>query len=155
MICPNCDAVHYFIAEKLIHPESKVSISIYEKSLPKRVREDLSELDTCMNLKLVIASGIMLRRTLEDICHSKDSTLDGDLYNRINTLLKNYQDLRLIAHEIRILGNEMAHIVSKHYDEIKMPEIMIARNFIDTLNHVLFIVPAQIKKLGGSKKTKK
>lgn len=153
--CPQCDEVIHFIDEDPQYPIKKFSITKYNTDIPKSVREDMVEADTCIKLNLYKAASIMLRRTMENICFNKDHKIKGDLIDKINTVLLNYPDLRTIAHEIRIIGNEGTHIEARVYSEINALEVTTARKFIETLNNVLFITPADILKLSKNKKPTK
>lgn len=153
--CPSCDSIHHFVDDNLDYSIKKISINKYHNSIPKPIREDLSEADTCIELKLLKASSIMLRRAIENICYTINPSLTGSLNQKIEDLLNNYPDLVKIAHEIRIIGNESAHVESKIYSKITFAEINRARSFINTLTNLLFTVPQDIEKLDKKKKSTK
>jgi hypothetical protein len=97
-------------------------------SVPDRVRSAIVEAIQCHAAQCYRASALMVRRTLEEIC--LDRNAEGkDLFNRIQALghiVTLPKELLDSLHELRILGNDAAHIEAKTYDQIGQEEVEVA-----------------------------
>jgi hypothetical protein len=82
------------------------------------------------------AAAIMVRRTLEALCHDRDATGD-DLARRLESLgTKVVLPSQLLqgAQQLRLMGNDAAHIEAKTYDDVGKEEVELA---IDVAKEVL------------------
>jgi hypothetical protein len=140
--CPNpsCRQLLFFIynhslgsVETTYPPEH---IDFDASSLPLPILQALEEAITCHANQCFIASAIMIRKTLELLCKDRGAT-GSNLKQRVqqlgtkvilpNELLEGLDDLRL-------LGNDAAHIESEHYDKVSSEEVELA---IDITKEVL------------------
>src|SRR5262249_40446575 len=74
------------------------------------------------------ASALMIRRLLEELCADKNAKGD-DLKKRLAALSQTIivpQGLLAAADELRILGNDAAHIEARTYDQIEKDEAELA-----------------------------
>ena len=73
----------------------------------------------------------MLRKTLEEICNDKSAT-GNNLFKRLENLSTQIvlpTELKEAMQELRLLGNDAAHIEAQTYDEIGKDEIEISIEF--------------------------
>ncbi|HAL28134.1 MAG TPA: hypothetical protein DCP25_15560 [Chloroflexi bacterium] len=130
--CPNmrCRA-HIFVVYDTI---GQVSVSYPPEvidfdstNVPSNVVAALEEAITSHANECYVAAAIMVRKTLEELCGDRDATGDN-LKERIkelgtkvvlpNELIEGLDDLRL-------LGNDAAHIESKVYDNVGREEVEV------------------------------
>jgi hypothetical protein len=105
-------------------------------ALPDQVLASFEEAIRCHSTSCFRAAAIMVRRTLEEICHDRGAT-GGDLAERLRDLgTKVVMPPELLdgLHRLRLLGNDAAHIEAKTYDEIRKIEVELA---IDVTKEVL------------------
>src|SRR5690606_30104476 len=93
-----------------------------------RICAALSEAIICHAEGLYMAAAIMIRRTLDELCEDKVCK-GSNLSQRIKELEKCITiPLELIPalDELRLLGNDAAHIEAKTYDSIGKDEVEIS-----------------------------
>jgi hypothetical protein len=130
-ICPNpsCRG-HVFViydrndAEILIsYPAERVDFDASD--LPAIVREPLEEAIECHANDCYRAAAVMVRRSLEAVCSDQD--IDGaDLFRRIEGLGQKITLPRGMVeslHNLRLLGNDAAHVESKDYEDVGKAEV--------------------------------
>lgn len=138
--CPNvnCNAL-VFVAKDgslpLVSFPPEV-IDFDSSHLPTNIVATLEESIRCHAAGCYRASALMVRRVLEEVCADKQA--DGkDLNQRIGALGKVIvvpQGLIEAAHDLRLLGNDAAHIEAKTYDNISEEEVSVA---IDLAKEIL------------------
>jgi hypothetical protein len=130
--CPNrkCWA-HLFVVikEGELHasfPPQRLTVSTDD--VPAKVASALNEAIECHANQCYRSAGMMIRRTLEEVCEEKDAE-GKDLHNR----LKDLRDKVILSpvlieamDELKLLGNDAAHVHSRDYDEIGSEEITVA-----------------------------
>jgi len=130
--CPNhkCKAYLYFCKPDrgplITFPALRIDFKT--ENIPERIRLCLEEAITCHAEGCYIASAIMVRRTLEELCEDKGIKEDN-LKKRIKglkTVVMLPIDLLGALDELRLLGNDAAHLESKEYDKVGKDEIDIA-----------------------------
>lgn len=105
-------------------------------SLPADIRSTLEEAINCHAAGCYRASALMVRRTLEELCDDK-SAGGGNLKARISALSSVAvipTELLSAADELRILGNDAAHIEAKDYDKIGKEESELAIELATSTN---------------------
>jgi len=96
----------------------------------------------------------MVRRTLEELCDDKASKGDN-LKKRIENLQGNVllpKELFEAMDELRLLGNDAAHIESKDYDNIGSDEVEIAIELTKEILKGVYQMDTLLSKLKGLKK---
>lgn len=133
--CPNseCNAPLFFIMEgsKIVVSYPAERIDFKKEKIPDKVISTFEEAITCHSEKCFIAAGIMIRRTLEEICLDKGATGDN-LKKRINALKDKIvipKELFEGMDELRLLGNDASHIESRAFSEIGKEEIEVGIEF--------------------------
>lgn len=88
----------------------------------------MAEAIKCHASECYRAAALMVRRTLEEICLDRGAT-GNNLFNRIQALggiVTLPKELLDSLHELRVLGNEAAHIEAKEYDQVGKEEVEVA-----------------------------
>lgn len=128
---PNCHA-HVFC----IHDNSGSVLRTYPaqridfdpKNIPDRIVKTFIEAISCNAENLHVATAIMIRRTLEELCEDKKA-IGNTLKDRIGSLKSIVvlpTELFAALDDLRLLGNDAAHIEAKTYDSIGPAEIEVA-----------------------------
>jgi hypothetical protein len=134
--CPNKDCVGliYIItdpADEIVSTHPAELIDFDATNIPADVKEALEEAIECHAHESYIAAAIMVRKTLEELCREKGATGDNlkarieDLGSKImipKALLDGLDDLRL-------LGNDAAHIESRVFNDIGKNEVEVGIEF--------------------------
>ncbi|MFA6313272.1 MAG: DUF4145 domain-containing protein [Sterolibacterium sp.] len=130
--CPNplCQ-VHVFCiydnkgeVQRTYPPER---IDFDPKGIPAPIVETFTEALTCRAEGLHVAAAIMIRRTLEELCEEKSAT-GNTLKDRISSLQSSVvlpKELFIALDDLRLLGNDAAHIEAKTYNSIGPAEVDI------------------------------
>jgi hypothetical protein len=140
-VCPNtkCHSV-LFVAQEapngalLAFPPEVIDFDA--SNLPPPILASLEEAVKCHASGCYRASALMVRRTLEELCEDKKAT-GANLKTRVAALSAVAlipADLLTAADELRVLGNDAAHIEAKDYDKIGAEEaelaIMLAKELL-------------------------
>jgi hypothetical protein len=138
----------------LIRAYPPLKIDFDSSNIPKPVVETLSEALDCQSHNCHISAAIMVRRTLEEVC--ADHGAEGnDLKARIRDL-KNLvilpPDLFAAMDELRLLGNDAAHIEAKTYEKIGPEELATAIQFTKEILKGLYQYKGLLSKLQSLKK---
>jgi hypothetical protein len=104
--------------------------------LPLRVVEAFEEAIKCHAQQCFVASAIMVRKTLEEVCADRGASGDN-LKKRIAALGGKVvlpQALLDGLDDLRLLGNDAAHLESQVYEQVGQEEVEIA---IDVTKEIL------------------
>ncbi len=130
--CPNtvCNT-HVFFAlqrDKLIAVYPAESLGFDSAGIPRPVASALEEAITCHASGCYRAAAMLVRRCFEELCHER-GIVGKTLKSRIDNL---DNKVRLPAemldglHELRLLGNDAAHIESREYGNVGKEEVELA-----------------------------
>ena len=100
------------------------------------------------------ASALMVRRVLEEVCRDKQAT-GNDLKAKIAALRGNIvipQELLDAADELRILGNDAAHVEARAYDSVGKDEATIAIELAKEILKAVYQYSSLVSKLRALKK---
>jgi hypothetical protein len=132
-ICPNteCNA-HVFVAflgsGELVASYPAETIDFDASDLPQNVLDAFEEAIKCHSQDCYVAAAIMVRKTLEEVC--LDRGAEGDnLKDRITALGDKVvlpQAMLDGLNDLRLLGNDAAHIKSRVFAEIGQDEVEVA-----------------------------
>lgn len=130
--CPNplCQAHVFCIYDnrgKVLRTYPPERIDFDPKGIPAQIVETFMEALTCRAEGLHVAAAIMIRRTLEELCEEKGA-IGSNLKERISSLQSSVvlpKELFVALDDLRLLGNDAAHIEAKTYDSIGQPEVDI------------------------------
>lgn len=154
---PGCNG-HLFIARQNLevlaaYPASTIDFDA--KDIPPNIVASFDEALRSHAVGCYMASALLVRRTLEEICSNKGAT-GKDLKARLADLRGKIvvpEELFNAMDELRLLGNDAAHIEAKSYDKISQEEIEVAIEFTKEFLKALYQYGSLLAKLRGLKKT--
>jgi hypothetical protein len=157
--CPNPDCYgHVFIVlneqNKLVASYPSETIPFNKEKIPGRILNAFEEAVDCFANKCFIAAAIMIRKTLEEICENKGAKGDN-LKKRINDLGSKIiipKELLAGLDDLRLLGNDAAHIEAKVFEEIGNEEISISIEFTIEILKAVYQYENLLNRLRGLKK---
>lgn len=130
--CPNPDCRgHLFIVlylGDLVASYPPIKLDFDASNIPEKIKNTFEEALTCHSAGCFVASAIMVRRTLEEICVDK-SAVGANLKLRLKDLRSKIvlpDELIEAMDELRLLGNDAAHIEAKDYNKISSDELEVA-----------------------------
>jgi hypothetical protein len=132
-VCPNARCKqHVFVVckgdQSLVESYPAQRISFDATKIPATIVSTFEEAITCHAEKLHVASAIMIRRTLEELCENK-TAIGKTLQERLKALKTSVllpNGLLDALDDLRLLGNDAAHIEAKTYNSVGNDEITIA-----------------------------
>lgn len=157
--CPNheCNAHIFFTKSSddslTLYP--KLRIDFNSENIPSKIRSTFEEAVICHAERCYAASAIMVRRTLEELCQDKACS-GKKLFNRIEELKSSVvlpTELFAALHELRVLGNDAAHIESKDFDNIGEEEVSIAIEITKEILKSVYQMESLVNRLKSLKKT--
>jgi len=132
--CPNTNCNTHIFFEHHIPPVGRETNKITPRNfksqnislikLPEEIRNSFKEAMLCYNSGCFIASAILIRKVLENICLLNNSK-GKNLHERIKSLkdkLTLSTTLYNAMFELKYLGNDAAHFESKHFEKINQKE---------------------------------
>ena len=159
--CPNLNCRgHLFIIKTgiggdLLFQYPPLRVPFNTQNIPDCILKTFDEAITCHSESCYVAAAIMIRRTLEEICEDRDAK-GKDLKDRIKDLKTKVilpQDLFDAMDELRLLGNDAAHLETKYYNQIDKEEVGVAIEFTIELLKALYQYSALLSKMKELKKT--
>jgi hypothetical protein len=157
--CPDplCQTLIFFAFRggQLIISYPAERIDFDATNIPPSVRSALEEAISCHANQCFIASAIMVRKTLEELCRDRGATGDN-LKARIKALgTKVVLPAELLEglDDLRLLGNDAAHIESREYDQVGQEEVEVGIEFTKEVLKAVYQYSALLNRLRGLKKT--
>jgi hypothetical protein len=156
--CPNmsCRQVVVHVkndkGEHVLYPPEVVDFDA--TNLPPRILASLEEAIKCHAAGCYRAAALMVRRVLEELCEDKGAKGDN-LMKRLAALSSAIvvpAGLLSAADELRLLGNDAAHIEAKTYDMIGVNECEIAIALAKELLKAVYQYTDLVAKLQALKK---
>lgn len=129
--CPNPDCrTHVFFVwslqtTKLIAAFPAERIDFDTTDVPAQVKGAVEEAISCHAAGCFRASAIMVRRTLEELCKNRGAA-GPNLKARIKSLSNKVvlpQELLDALDDLRLLGNDAAHVESQEYNAVGQAEV--------------------------------
>jgi hypothetical protein len=155
---PECHALIFFISpehgELVTFPPETIDFDATD--LPDPVLDALRESITCHANGTFKASAMMMRKCLEVMCHERGAEGEN-LKDRIKALRSKIvlpDDLLDGLDDLRLLGNDAAHVESKDYDEIGREEVEVSLAFTKEVLKATYQYAAMRKQLAALKKSK-
>jgi hypothetical protein len=157
--CPNAACyTHVFVIHqngRLIVAYPAERIDFDSSQIPQPVVEALEEAITCHATHCFTAAAIMVRKTLEELCRDRGAT-GGTLKDRLRSLGTKVvlpQDLLAALDDLRLLGNDAAHIESREYEKVGQDEIDVGIMLAKEVLKAVYQYAALVGKLRALKKT--
>ena len=131
-ICPNteCNTLVFVIlkAGTLFKSYPPEVIDFDSTNLPQKILDTLEEAIRSHSVECYKAAAIMIRRVLEELCEDQGAS-GKDLKARLSVLGQRVvvpKELLDASDELRLLGNDAAHVSAKNYDAIGKEESTLA-----------------------------
>ena len=158
-LCPDKDCQgHLFVVldrsgNLLFHYPFR-SVSLKKENIPESIIKTFDEAVTCHAQNCFVASAIMIRRTLEEICEERGA-VGKDLKTRIHdlktkTLLP--QELFDAMDELRLLDSDAARIEASTFAQISSQELDVAIEFTIEFLKALYQYSSLLSKMRELKK---
>ncbi len=157
--CPNpkCNGHIFFISDiygnlQKTYPSLKITFN--SEKIPDRIKNTFDEALICHGNNCFTASAIMIRKTLEEICLDKNSE-GKNLFKRIENLKSKIvlpEELIDGMQELRLLGNDAAHIEANTFEQIGKDELEISIEFTKEILKAVYQYESLLEKLRSLKK---
>lgn len=135
------------------YPPSRIEFDA--SSIPELVRGTFEQALDCHANGLHVAAAIMVRRTLEEICSDRGATGDN-LKARLRDLRSKIvlpSELLDGMDELRLLGNDAAHVEALTFNQVSKPELDIAIEFTREVLKALYQYSSLLQKIRSLKAT--
>lgn len=156
--CPNeeCKGHLFFISDasgKIIMTSPSETIPFEKENIPEKILLAFEEAIICHSNSCFIAAAILIRKTIEEIC--MDRGAEGkNLKEKLVKLGKEIlipNELLIGMDELRILGNDAAHIDARTYNEIGKDEIEVSLEFTKEILKAVYQYESLLQKLKNLK----
>jgi Domain of unknown function (DUF4145) len=157
--CPNpaCHTHIFFVTKEgkllVTYPTEKIDFDTV--NLPSGVISTFEEAISCHANQCYVAGAIMVRKTLEELCRDRTAQ-GGNLKERIRALGAKVvlpKELLDGLDDLRLLGNDAAHIESQEYDKIGKEEVEVGIEFTKEVLKAVYQYSALLARLRGLKKS--
>jgi uncharacterized protein DUF4145 len=153
---PNCYAIVFFEVDngKLLESFPAETIDFDATNIPATVQSALEEAIKCHAQSCFVASAIMVRKTLEELCTERGAA-GPNLKERIKALGAKVvlpQELLDGLDDLRLLGNDAAHIESQEYAKVGKEEVEIGVEFTKEVLKAVYQYSALLNRLRALKK---
>ena len=159
-VCPDptCHAHLFFIATngELLVTYPPETIDFDSTALPPGVQGALEEAVICHANGAFVAAAIMVRKTLEELCRERGAS-GRNLKERIKALRASVilpTELLDGLDELRLLGNDAAHVESKDYEGIGRTEVETALKFTKEVLKAAYQLSTLLDEIRSLKKPK-
>lgn len=145
-LCPNlqCRSHIFFVwdgkTDKIAASYPSERLDFDSTNIPAPIAKALEEAITCQANECFIASAIMVRKTLEELCQDRQSG-GANLKERLRNLGTKIiipQELLNGLDDLRLLGNDAAHVESQTFDGVGEKEIEISIKFTKEVLKAVF-----------------
>jgi hypothetical protein len=158
-VCPNdgCKAHVFFVmkGQNLLATYPPQRIDFDRENIPQEVLNVFGEAITCHAEGCYVASAIMIRRTLEELCRERGAEGKG-LKKRIEALASRIvlpKELLDGMDDLRLLGNDAAHIEARDFEKVSQDEVEVAIEFTKEILKAAYQYENLLRKLRELKKS--
>ncbi len=159
--CPNthCHA-HIFVTLKdgqLIASYPPETIDFDTTGIPPSVVESFSEAIICHANECYVAAAIMVRKTLEELCNDQKAQ-GSNLHKRLEDLFTKIvvpEGFSEGVMDLKLLGNDAAHIESQTYRQIGKVEVELGIDIAKNVLLALYQFKGLMNRLGNYKVAEK
>jgi hypothetical protein len=153
---PTCYAVVFFVWRegKLVDSYPAETIDFDATNIPPSVESAFEEAIKCHAQRCFVASAIMVRKTLEELCRDRNAA-GADLKQRIRALGTKVvlpSELLEGLDDLRLLGNDAAHIESREYEKVGQEEVEVGIEFAKEVLKAVYQYSALLNRLRAMKK---
>jgi hypothetical protein len=158
-VCPNTECrCHVFVVlteqGMLVESYPPETVDFDASDLPKNVLAALEETITCHAARCYNAAAMMIRKTLEEVCDhqgASGSTLHDRLHG-LSTRIVMPTGMPSALHNLRLLGNDAAHVESKAYDDVGKMEVEVALDVTKEILKATYQMTSIMSRLEALKK---
>jgi hypothetical protein len=156
---PTCRTHIFFVKNRnndtlyVTYPAERIDFDA--TGVPALVLEPLQEAITCHAARCFTAAAIMIRKTLEELCRERGAS-GGNLKQRISNLGTKVvlpQELLDGLDDLRLLGNDAAHIESQQFNQVGQEEVEVGIEFTKEVLKAAYQYATLLSRLRGLKKT--
>jgi hypothetical protein len=118
-------------------------------SIPMVIASTFKQAVTCHAEECYVAAAIMIRRCLEELCEDK-KCIGKNLKERLESLRSSIvlpNELFLAMDELRLLGNDAAHVEAKTYDTVGREEIEVGLELTKEILKAVYQLDSLVRKL--------
>jgi Domain of unknown function (DUF4145) len=157
--CPNtaCRTVLFIVWQnnQIIRSYPALRIDFDKTNIPAVIVSALEQAITCHANECFIAAAIMVRKALEELCRDRGAqgTNLKDRIRDLGTKIVLPNDLLGGLDDLRLLGNDAAHIESKEFDQIGKEEAEVGIEFTKEVLKATYQYSSLLSRLRGLKKT--
>jgi hypothetical protein len=160
-LCPNpeCRGLIFFVwdaqSKRVVAAYPPERLDFDSTNIPAAVTKALEEAIACHASGCFIACAIMVRKTLEELCHERSAT-GANLKERLRNLGARVvlpQELLDGLDDLRLLGNDAAHIESQEFNTIGQEEVEIGIQFTKEVLKAVYQYSDLLGKLRSLKRT--
>lgn len=157
-VCPRAECkgqllFHFIDADLTTYPSQIIDFE--KKEIPKKISDNFEEALKCESIGCYTASAIMVRKTLEMICEDRGAK-GKYLINKIGNL-KSQVILPIQLFDamdnLRLLGNDAAHVELKDFGNIGKNELEIAIDLTKEILKSIYQLDDIVGKLKDLKKS--
>lgn len=153
---PACYAAIFFIMKQgqLLDSYPAETIDFDATNVPVLIQNALEEAIKSHAQRCFVASAIMVRKTLEELCKDRQAT-GANLKERLRALgTKVVLPAELLAglDDLRLLGNDAAHIESKEYEKVGQEEVEVGIEFTKEVLKAVYQYAALLTRLRALKR---
>jgi len=142
-------------SNQLVRSYPPLRIDFDKTDIPPRIVAALEEAITCHAEECFIAAALMVRKTLEELCLDRGAK-GNNLKERIQDLGTKIvlpKELLDGLDDLRLLGNDAAHIESREYDQVGKDEVAVGIEFTKEVLKAAYQYATLVTKLRALKKT--
>ena len=159
-MCPNASCkAHIFVIRqngRLVASYPPERIDFDSSRIPKSIIENFEEAITCHANQCFVAAAIMVRKTLEVLCSIQGAS-GSDLQQRIRALESKVvlpPELLTGLNDLRLLGNDAAHLTAKTFAEVSQEEVEVAIEFTKEVLKAIYQYSNLLERLQSLKNKK-
>lgn len=161
-MCPNdkCKGQIFFIkhlqSDELVRIYPTETIPFDKENIPDGVLAAFEEALKCHSENCFIASAIMIRKTLEEICHERGAKGKNlkDRLKELGSKIVMPHELLMGLDELRLLGNDAAHIEANTFASIGKEELDVSIDFAMEILKAVYQYESLLTKLRNLKANK-
>lgn len=158
-VCPNKQCrTHVFLVTKDDAVEASyppIRLEFNSTDIPEDIVKTFDEALTCHANNCHTAAAIMVRKTMEQLCENQKAG-GSNLRDRIASLGSSVtlpKELLEGLDHLRLLGNDAAHLESKHYNEVGQEELEVAIELTTEILKAVFQYRRLVGRMEGLQKT--
>ena len=159
-VCPNDECLRLVAcvvdmrSGKLLqsYPAEKIDFDV--SNLPAKVLATITEAVTCHADGCYVAAAMMIRKALEEVCEERGAVGDT-LFARLAALKSRVVlpvELLTALDDLRLLGNDAAHVEAKTYDSIDRNEVEAAMEVTKEILKAVYQLESLVARLRALKR---